>query len=251
MMVPIRVAAGVVSVGECDRSRADPAADSALTALARPKSNTFTTSSGRSLMFAGLRSRWTMPCSCAASSASAIWRAMDSASSTGMTTRKTIGQRRSFNQLETRAVTPLVSSRPWMPPMCGGSALRGSAPARKTCDRSTATKRPGRAFNARRPSGGARYTRPSRRRRPGRSPYGPKCVPGRRAIHTTRLAVDKIDRRVGSRRRDLPASQQLPVCPEAQLDLRTVIRADHVRLRSVNPASRSVARRRRSSDRRT
>jgi hypothetical protein len=76
-------------------------------------------------------------------------------------------------------------------------------------------------------------------------------VPGRRAIHTTRLAVDKIDRRVGSRRRDLPASQQLPVCPEAQLDLRTVIRADHVRLRSVNPASRSVARRRRSSDRRT
>ena len=34
-------------------------------------------------MFAGLRSRWTMPCSCANSSASAIWRAIASASSSG------------------------------------------------------------------------------------------------------------------------------------------------------------------------
>ena len=40
---------------------------------ARPKSSTFTTSSSRRLMFAGLRSRWMMPASCAASSASAIW----------------------------------------------------------------------------------------------------------------------------------------------------------------------------------
>jgi hypothetical protein len=41
-------------------------------ALARPKSSTFTVPSGRSLMFAGFRSRWMMPCSWAASSASAI-----------------------------------------------------------------------------------------------------------------------------------------------------------------------------------
>ena len=45
-----------------------------ITALARPKSKTFTVPSGRSLIFAGLRSRWMMPCSCAASSASAICR---------------------------------------------------------------------------------------------------------------------------------------------------------------------------------
>ena len=53
-------------------------------ALARPKSNTFTAPSARSLMFAGLRSRWMMPCSCAASSASAICFAMGSASSSGI-----------------------------------------------------------------------------------------------------------------------------------------------------------------------
>jgi hypothetical protein len=37
----------------------------------------------RDLILAGLRSRWTMPFSCAASSASAIWRAMSSASFRG------------------------------------------------------------------------------------------------------------------------------------------------------------------------
>ena len=40
--------------------------------LARPKSKTLTEPSGLSLMLAGFRSRWTMPCSCAASSAAAI-----------------------------------------------------------------------------------------------------------------------------------------------------------------------------------
>ena len=53
-------------------------------AFARPKSSTFTVPSGRTLMFAGFRSRWMMPCSCAASSASAICLAMGSASSTGI-----------------------------------------------------------------------------------------------------------------------------------------------------------------------
>ena len=50
------------------------------TALARPKSSTFTTPSGVILMFAGFRSRWTIPLSWATSSASAICRAMASAS---------------------------------------------------------------------------------------------------------------------------------------------------------------------------
>ena len=49
-------------------------------AFARPKSSTLTVPSGRTLMFAGFRSRWTMPCSCAASSASAICFAMSNAS---------------------------------------------------------------------------------------------------------------------------------------------------------------------------
>ena len=52
-------------------------------AFARPKSSTFTVPSARTLIFAGFRSRWMMPCSCAASRASAIWRAMGSASARG------------------------------------------------------------------------------------------------------------------------------------------------------------------------
>ena len=40
--------------------------------------------SGVILIFAGFRSRWMMPCSCAASSASAICRAIGSASSSGI-----------------------------------------------------------------------------------------------------------------------------------------------------------------------
>ena len=50
-------------------------------AFARPKSSTFTVPSARTLMFAGFRSRWMIPCSCAASSASAICFAIGSASS--------------------------------------------------------------------------------------------------------------------------------------------------------------------------
>ena len=64
--------------------RVDAERDRGSSALARPKSRTFTVPSGRSLMFAGFRSRWTMPCSCAASSASAICRAIGSASSSGI-----------------------------------------------------------------------------------------------------------------------------------------------------------------------
>ena len=44
--------------------------------LARPKSSTLTVKSGRSLMLAGLRSRWMTPASCAYSSAAASCSAM-------------------------------------------------------------------------------------------------------------------------------------------------------------------------------
>ena len=56
--------------------------DAGVSTVANPKSSTFTVPSARTLMFAGFRSRWMMPCSCAASSASAICRAIGSASST-------------------------------------------------------------------------------------------------------------------------------------------------------------------------
>ena len=58
-------------VGESQTLGSAPIAP-ARSAFARPKSSTFTVPSARTLMLAGFRSRWTMPCSCAASSASAI-----------------------------------------------------------------------------------------------------------------------------------------------------------------------------------
>ena len=73
------------SIGEFIAAEAcDPMLDAGAVALARPKSRTFTVPSARTLMFAGLRSRWMIPCSCAASSASAICFAIGSASSIGM-----------------------------------------------------------------------------------------------------------------------------------------------------------------------
>ena len=69
-----------VIVGEEVTSGDDP---SGLSAFASPKSSTLTDPSGVRFTLAGFRSRWTMPFSCAASSASAIWRAISSASSTG------------------------------------------------------------------------------------------------------------------------------------------------------------------------
>ena len=81
-IIPACVIAGVVIVGDCDTLGDDPAAGSI--AFARPKSSTFTVPSGRTLMFAGFRSRWMIPCSCAASSASAICFAIGSASSIGI-----------------------------------------------------------------------------------------------------------------------------------------------------------------------
>jgi hypothetical protein len=77
-MIPIWVNAGLVIVGD-SVTLAD--AISPLTAFDSPKSSTFTVPSGRHLMFAGFRSRWTMPCEWAAASASAICQAIGMASS--------------------------------------------------------------------------------------------------------------------------------------------------------------------------
>jgi hypothetical protein len=63
------MSAGLVIVGEFVAS--DPVGPASF-ALARPKSSTLTVPSRVTLTFAGFRSRWTIPPSCAASSASAI-----------------------------------------------------------------------------------------------------------------------------------------------------------------------------------
>ena len=76
-------------------------APSPAAAFASPKSSTFTTPSGVILMFAGFRSRWTIPFSCAASSASAICRAMVSASASGSgPARDAVGQRLALDQFQ-------------------------------------------------------------------------------------------------------------------------------------------------------
>ena len=95
---PSRVPPTVI-VGDCVRSGRGVAR----AAFARPKSSTFTMPSGVILMLAGFRSRWTMPFSCAASSASAICRAMASASrrwpACGPAPRDPLGQRVALDQL--------------------------------------------------------------------------------------------------------------------------------------------------------
>ena len=76
-------------------------------AFANPKSSTFTVPSGRILMFAGFRSRWMIPCSCAASRASAICLAMGSASSIGIGPwRDAVGQRRALDQFHHERLKP-------------------------------------------------------------------------------------------------------------------------------------------------
>ena len=70
------------SQGAVPVSRSLSAGAAPRNALARPKSSTLTWPSGVTLTLAGLRSRWMMPFSWAASSPSAIWRKSGSASST-------------------------------------------------------------------------------------------------------------------------------------------------------------------------
>ena len=59
------ISAGVVIVGAMDGACPAEArsAEAGSIAFANPKSNTFTVPSPRTLMLAGLRSRWMMPCS--------------------------------------------------------------------------------------------------------------------------------------------------------------------------------------------
>ena len=112
MPTPV-IIAGDVIVGDAVASMRPPLAGSS--AFANPKSSTFTVPSGRTLIFAGFRSRWMMPCSWAASSASAICFAMGSASSTGIgPSRDAICERRPLDQFhhESRhAVRPLQARR--------------------------------------------------------------------------------------------------------------------------------------------
>ena len=72
----------LVTVGDSDVS-ADPPSSEA-NAFANPKSRILTLPSAPIMMLAGLRSRWTMPLSCAASSPAAIWTKSETASSTGI-----------------------------------------------------------------------------------------------------------------------------------------------------------------------
>ena len=111
-IIPACVIAGVVIVGDCDTARR-PLPTPGSIAFASPKSSTFTVPSARTLMFAGLRSRWMMPCSCAASSASAICFAIGSASSSGIAPRAIRCDRSSPSTSSiTSARTPPLSSRP-------------------------------------------------------------------------------------------------------------------------------------------
>ena len=80
------IIAGLVIVGECRVlcRGVSPEPEGGSIAFASPKSSTLTVPSARILMLAGFRSRWMMPCSCAASRASAICLAIGSASSSGI-----------------------------------------------------------------------------------------------------------------------------------------------------------------------
>jgi hypothetical protein len=110
-----------VSVGDFSNLLADP--DPLVMgsrALARPKSRSFTFPSGVSLTFAGFKSRWTIPCSCAASRASAICRAMASASGgrSGPEASRAVRSSPGTSSMA-RKRTPLASCSPWMPAIPG------------------------------------------------------------------------------------------------------------------------------------
>ena len=100
-MRPALVAAAVI-VGDIDRltSPGSPP-ESPVRAFASPKSSTLTLPSGVIFTFAGLRSRWIIPFSCADSSASAIWTAISRTSSTpGRRDCSSFGQVLALDELE-------------------------------------------------------------------------------------------------------------------------------------------------------
>ncbi len=108
--VPTTIPSWVRSVVSRDRPAPEAPPDSA---LARPKSRTFTAPLGVSLMLAGLRSRWMTALSCAASKASAICLAMTSASRTwkGPAAMRSASVGPSTSS-STNAGTPFESSSP-------------------------------------------------------------------------------------------------------------------------------------------
>ncbi len=118
-ITPACVAANV-KVGECDNPPGATDPPDAASNFASPKSSTFTCPSCVSMMLAGFRSRWMIPLSCAASSASTICRAVASASSmdSGPAASRSASDCPSTSS-STRNREPPTSSRPWMPPMCG------------------------------------------------------------------------------------------------------------------------------------
>jgi hypothetical protein len=69
--VPTTAPAKVIGEAAGDDACSTPG-EAASDSLAKPKSSTLTPPSGRIFTLAGLRSRWTMPFSCAAASAAAI-----------------------------------------------------------------------------------------------------------------------------------------------------------------------------------
>src|SRR5690606_27930868 len=82
---PVRVLApGLLGAHVGGRAEEDAGAGASTVSFARPKSSTFTWPSAVSAMLEGFRSRWTIPFSCEAASASATCRAIDSAASSGI-----------------------------------------------------------------------------------------------------------------------------------------------------------------------
>ena len=128
-ITPRSVRAGDRTVGEL--ASAVALASSGASALARPKSSTFTAPSGVIFTLAGFRSRWTMPFSCAASSASAICRAIARASAQADALRAQAGarrdelsQRRARDQLHDEVVGPDVVERADVRMVEGGNRPR-------------------------------------------------------------------------------------------------------------------------------
>ena len=89
-------------------------------AFASPKSSTFTTPSGVIMTLVGFRSRWMMPFSWAASSASTIWRAMARASCASRPDPRAFRRASRASSVSpstssmTRALTSPLSSSPWI-----------------------------------------------------------------------------------------------------------------------------------------
>ena len=146
MITPICVAAAV-SVGDWLGSPSGLGSS----AFANPKSSTLTVPSSRTLMFAGLRSRWITPASCAASSASAICLPIGSASSSGIGPFEIRSARVGpSTSSSTSARVPSASSMPWMAAMLGWLRLARICASRvnRASRSGSAAKASGRIFSA-------------------------------------------------------------------------------------------------------